>query len=62
MNDDIVQGLWPQPIAAELVERPTHLVCGNCGFDDEVTHYIFTDAPWCFEPVCNCPIPATLTA
>lgn len=56
-----VEGLFPALILAELVAKPTHLQCGGCGFNGMVTHYVFTDAPWCFDPVCNCPIAATLT-
>lgn len=57
-----VEGLSPSPIPAELVAKPTHLQCGACGFNGDVTHYVFTDALWCFEPVCNCPIAAVLKA
>lgn len=52
----------PQIIKAELVEKPTHMVCGACGFNDTVTHYYFTDEEWCFEAVCLCPIPTILRA
>ena len=57
-----VEGLSPELILAELVAKPTHLQCGSCGFSGEVVHYVFTDEPWCFEPVCDCPLPAVLKA
>lgn len=57
-----VVGLSPQLIPAELVARPTHLQCGSCGFNGTVEMYVQTDGPECFEPVCNCPLEAVLTA
>lgn len=55
--------LEPVPIPADWVTPSgVHLQCGACGYNGLVTHYIFTNAPWCFEPMCNCPIPTTLTA
>lgn len=57
-----VAGLSPELLPAELIAHPTYLQCGKCGFSGEVTHYVFTDEEWCFDPVCDCPIAATLTA
>lgn len=57
-----VEGLSPELIPAELVSKPTHLQCGSCGFSGEVGYYVSTDEPWCFEPVCDCPLPAVLKA
>lgn len=57
-----VSGLSPELIPAPLVARPTWLQCGACGFNGEVTHYVYTDKPWCFDAVCDCPVPATLSA
>ncbi|MNE64867.1 hypothetical protein D3C81_442060 [compost metagenome] len=49
---------WP----AELVAPPTHLVCGACGFNGTVTHYIYSKGSDPYEAVCNCPIEAILRA
>lgn len=57
-----VQGLEPKLYPCELVMGKTWLQCGKCGFNGVPKHCIFTEAPWCFEPVCDCPLPATLTA
>lgn len=57
-----VMGLHPQQIPAELIARPTHLQCGKCGFSDTVEFYVPTDETECYQPVCNCPIEATLEA
>lgn len=51
----------PELIPAALVE-PSWLVCGACGYNGEAQFYIYTDKPWIYDPVCNCPIPATLNA
>lgn len=58
-----VQGLSPVLLAANLVTTGSeHLLCGACGYNKLVTHYIWTDEPWGFEPVCYCPLAATLEA
>lgn len=57
-----VDGLSPELLPPQLVGRDEHLQCGACGFSGQPKHYVFTDGPLCFEPVCNCPLPATLTA
>lgn len=57
-----VQGLYPELVPAAWVKQDEWLQCGACGFNGRVTHYVYTDAPWCFEAVCNCPMPATLHA
>lgn len=56
MND-----LEPRPMPADLWIPPTHLTCGGCGFHGMVED-IYLDEGGEPEPVCNCPIPATLTA
>lgn len=61
-KNEEVSGLSPFPIPAELIAKPTHLQCGACGFNGTVTHYVFTNAVWCFDAVCDCPIPAVLEA
>lgn len=55
---DVTPVLLP---AAEIAPE-TWLVCGGCGFNGTVKAYVFVEKPWCFDPVCNCPLPAVLTA
>ena len=58
-----VQGLYPELIPAYWVDGgKSWLQCGGCGFNGEPTHYIFVYDERCYAPVCNCPLPATLTA
>ncbi len=58
-----VQGLWPILHEAETVEPGgCHLQCGHCGFNGRVKFYVESDAPWCFEALCNCPLEGVLTA
>ena len=54
--------VYPRLELAELVIPPTHLQCGACGFSGPILYVYYTDAPWCFEPVCNCAIAAVLYA
>lgn len=58
-----VEGLSPQLESVELLgPGDTYAVRGKCGFNGLATHCIFNDKAWCFEPVCNCPLHAILTA
>lgn len=58
-----VDGLSPAPIPAACVSSPVHLQCGACGFNGTVMYFVMSDDPFeAFEPLCDCPRPATLTA
>lgn len=57
-----VVGLAPPLISAPCVGAPMHLQCGACGFNGIVEFFVYSDEPGDFEPLCNCPLPATLTA
>ena len=57
-----VEGLYPKLTPADLVDEPTYLVCGACGFSGHPTHYVGSSGPEYYEPVCNCPLPAVLEA
>ena len=62
MQPTEVEGLFPELIPASWLGQSEHLQCGGCNFHGEVKFYVFTDAPWCFDAVCDCPLPATLYA
>ena len=57
-----VYGLSPALIPAVAIGLDEHLQCGACGFQGAPTHYIFSDGPDWYEPVCDCPLPAVLNA
>lgn len=52
-------GLHPHPIPADLFP-PTHLTCGGCGYHGPVRFWYDNGVD--FEPMCNCPVAATLEA
>lgn len=61
-----LDGLEPRLYPANLIAPRTGLQCGKCGFNGVVEFYIDNPDEHShaepFEPVCNCPIQATLTA
>lgn len=58
-----VEGLRPYLYPADQIEPGgCHLQCGGCGFSGQPEFYVETGAPWCFDPVCNCPLKGELTA
>jgi hypothetical protein len=56
----VVEDLSPQPIPAPCVGPPFAFTCEGCGYDGYAASFFIYDG--LFVPICNCPLPATLTA